>query len=198
MKFRKKPVVVDAVLFDGSRESAKACGLTEARERRDGEVVAGAGTGVFGVETLEGFMVASPGDWVITGVNGERYPCKPDVFEKSYEFASASSGAAMSFGEALKLLKDGKGVRRAAWRGQRRGNTPVCVLLGKRSRDETFPNAPMIAAVRHPTVSEHYFMPDDLVADDWELVGSEELAGELLEAARVCAEAKQRGEEEPQ
>lgn len=34
------------------------------------------------IETLEGVMHASPGDWIITGVNGEKYPCKPDIFEK--------------------------------------------------------------------------------------------------------------------
>lgn len=36
------------------------------------------------IETLEGVMHASPGDWIITGVNGEKYPCKPDVFVKTY------------------------------------------------------------------------------------------------------------------
>lgn len=57
MKFRKKPVVVDAYQTD--------------REMN--------------IETLEGMMHAEPGDWIITGVNGERYPCKPDIFEKTYE-----------------------------------------------------------------------------------------------------------------
>lgn len=37
------------------------------------------------IKTLEGVMTASPGDYVITGVNGEEYPCKPDIFEKTYE-----------------------------------------------------------------------------------------------------------------
>ena len=37
------------------------------------------------IETLEGVMRASPGDWIITGVNGEQYPCKPDIFDKTYE-----------------------------------------------------------------------------------------------------------------
>lgn len=36
------------------------------------------------IETLEGTMMAVAGDWIITGVNGERYPCKPDIFEKTY------------------------------------------------------------------------------------------------------------------
>ena len=57
MKFRKKPVVVDAYQTD--------------REMN--------------IETLEGVMHAEPGDWIITGVNGERYPCKPDIFQKTYE-----------------------------------------------------------------------------------------------------------------
>jgi len=37
------------------------------------------------IPTLEGKMVVKPGDWVITGVKGERYPCKPDIFEATYE-----------------------------------------------------------------------------------------------------------------
>ena len=37
------------------------------------------------IDTLEGAMTANPGDWIITGVNGEQYPCKPDIFEKTYE-----------------------------------------------------------------------------------------------------------------
>jgi hypothetical protein len=37
------------------------------------------------IKTLEGTMYALPGDWIITGVNGEKYPCKPDIFAKTYE-----------------------------------------------------------------------------------------------------------------
>ena len=37
------------------------------------------------IKTLEGTMHANVGDWIITGVNGEQYPCKPDIFEKTYE-----------------------------------------------------------------------------------------------------------------
>ena len=57
MKFRKKPVVIEA-------------------ERT---------TVAVDIETLEGTMRAEPGDWIITGVKGERYPCKPDIFEATYE-----------------------------------------------------------------------------------------------------------------
>ena len=37
------------------------------------------------IDTLEGKMIVDPGDWIITGVNGERYPCKPDIFAKMYD-----------------------------------------------------------------------------------------------------------------
>jgi hypothetical protein len=37
------------------------------------------------IQTLEGPLQASPGDWIITGINGEQYPCKPDIFERLYE-----------------------------------------------------------------------------------------------------------------
>lgn len=41
--------------------------------------------GAYGIKTLEGWHRVRPGDWIITGVKGERYPCKPDIFEMTYE-----------------------------------------------------------------------------------------------------------------
>lgn len=69
MKFRKKPVVIDATQwFPG----VKIEGIQDQKP-------------LAFVETLEGRMTVSPGDWVITGVKGEKYPCKPDIFEATYE-----------------------------------------------------------------------------------------------------------------
>lgn len=56
-KFRKRPVEIEAYQTDKEID----------------------------IETLEGVMHASIGDWIITGINGEQYPCKPDIFEKTYE-----------------------------------------------------------------------------------------------------------------
>ena len=56
-KYRKKPVVIEA--YQTEKE--------------------------IDIETLEGTMHANVGDWIITGVHGEQYPCKPDIFEKTYE-----------------------------------------------------------------------------------------------------------------
>jgi len=78
MKFRKKPVVVDAVKYDGTGISARECiDFIGANGNLDCEKIA--------IHTLEGIVTASPGDWIIRGVNGEYYPCKPDIFEKTYE-----------------------------------------------------------------------------------------------------------------
>jgi len=56
-RYRKKPIVIEAY-------------------QTDVEII---------IPTLEGDMKASAGDWIITGVHGEQYPCKPDIFEKTYE-----------------------------------------------------------------------------------------------------------------
>ena len=57
MKFRKKPVIIEAYQTDRPMD----------------------------IETLEGVMHADTGDWIITGVKGEQYPCKPDIFGATYE-----------------------------------------------------------------------------------------------------------------
>lgn len=74
-KYRKKPVVIEAVQFTSNfDEVEKFCGGDA--EFRNGELV---------VATLEGALRASPTDWIIKGVNGEFYPCKPDIFSKTYD-----------------------------------------------------------------------------------------------------------------
>ena len=92
MKFRKKPVVVEAEQYDGSAEQVKRLGLTEIRLE---------GPPRHYVSTLEGKMKISPGDWIITGIAGERYPCKPDIFAATYESADAPDRLA----RALDLLE---------------------------------------------------------------------------------------------
>ena len=81
MKFRKKPVVIDAIRLLPQGENilqvAHFMGtFKEVIEHTDGSVL---------IKTLEGIMSASPGDWIIKGVEGEFYPCKPDIFAKTYE-----------------------------------------------------------------------------------------------------------------
>ncbi|MBU8994798.1 DUF2829 domain-containing protein [Phocaeicola vulgatus] len=61
-------------------------------------------------------MLANYGDYIIKGVNGEFYPCKPDIFEKTYDKADDSS--VMGFGDAIEVLKQGGTVRRSGWNGK--------------------------------------------------------------------------------
>lgn len=66
------------------------------------------------IDTLEDGHRVCPGDFIITGVKGERYPCKPDIFEKTY---LPETDEDLPFGRALELLKLGCRVRRAGWNG---------------------------------------------------------------------------------
>ncbi len=90
MKYRKKPVVIEAiqlteeVALDVFRDSEKSIfGL-----RPSGQYHLGDRKVFFAyisIDTLEGKMTAGLGDWIIKGVHGELYPCKPDIFEATYE-----------------------------------------------------------------------------------------------------------------
>ena len=78
-KYRKKPVEIEAVKFDGTDESVEWL----LPQLKSGEI--GRACNKLYIKTLEGVMEAKVGDYVIKGVNGEFYPCKPDIFEKTYE-----------------------------------------------------------------------------------------------------------------
>lgn len=81
-KFRKKPIVIEAFQLDGDmidplfveagHYPVTVKGITYYPDYAE-------------IATLEGTMKADIGDWIITGVNGEQYPCKPDIFQKTYE-----------------------------------------------------------------------------------------------------------------
>ena len=77
-KFRKKPVVIEAIQYDGSHNSVHE--IYELSEWKISFI-----NNRLTIRTLEGEMLASEGDWIIKGVSGEVYPCKPDIFEATYE-----------------------------------------------------------------------------------------------------------------
>jgi hypothetical protein len=83
IKFRKRPVVIEAMqlIDDLANHTAIADWVTS----HGGKVRMPALEPCLYIQTLEGEMRADLGDWVIRGLAGEFYPCKPDVFEKSYE-----------------------------------------------------------------------------------------------------------------
>lgn len=84
MKYRKKPIVIEAVRWTGSPSTTESDeDLLLVRAYRDGTIKAVGEKLV--IKTLEDEMTAQKGDFIICGVNGEFYPCKPDIFEKTYE-----------------------------------------------------------------------------------------------------------------
>lgn len=78
VKYRKKPVEIEAIQWTGLNK-------VEIESFMDRHLTAYNGGTSLNIPTLEGVMQASPGDFIIKGVNGEFYPCKPDIFEKTYE-----------------------------------------------------------------------------------------------------------------
>lgn len=83
-KYRKKPVVIEAVQFTGDNGYEIATWANANRPPMATLVVRTEGS-VLLVQTLEGVMTASPGDFIIKGLKGEFYPCKPDIFAASYD-----------------------------------------------------------------------------------------------------------------
>lgn len=92
MKYRKKPVVIEAEQFFPERRPHPE-GVEEfvARETQDEFGTKNTWYG-WRIQTLEGPLAVSPGDWIITGIRGERYPCKPDIFAATYEPAALGPG----------------------------------------------------------------------------------------------------------
>lgn len=83
MKYRKRPVVIDAMQFTGIgkgrfKNLLQFCPIL--KTIYDGRKIA-----YLLIPTLEGSMKCNPNDWVIKGVQGEFYPCKPDIFKQTYE-----------------------------------------------------------------------------------------------------------------
>ena len=87
-KFRKKPVVIEARQFTGNNQLEI---LAWARPGLSKDALRAAQVMRLPVyiPTLEGEMKADPGDWIIQGVKGEFYPCKPDIFAATYEAVEA-------------------------------------------------------------------------------------------------------------
>lgn len=80
-KFRKKPVVIEVEQFTDENKNRVFNFITCNKVADFDE----SGSPILKIQTLEGIMVASLGDWIIKGVKGEFYPCKPDIFEATYD-----------------------------------------------------------------------------------------------------------------
>ena len=86
-KYRKKPVEIDAIQWTGQNLAAVLGFIDDTKTGTDVVDINGSAK-TLGIQTLEGTMRADAGDWIIRGVKGELYPCKPDIFEATYEPAA--------------------------------------------------------------------------------------------------------------
>ena len=95
MKYRKKPVIIEAVKYVKSMNELNILAFMKCGDPNnigclpnhyiDPDYKRGLANNSLQIHTLEGIMTASDGDYIIKGVDGEFYPCKPDIFEKTYE-----------------------------------------------------------------------------------------------------------------
>lgn len=88
MRFRKKPVIIEATQWNGKNFDEVMMFIGENHGHKltyENIEELALVTGELHIRTLEGIMKVSLKDWIIKGVNGEFYPCKPDIFEKTYE-----------------------------------------------------------------------------------------------------------------
>jgi hypothetical protein len=124
--FRKKPVVIEAIQFKDTAESIAAISDftndTITVSYGEGQTPGKYDVPILTIPTLEGDHRASVGDWIIKGIKGEFYPCKPDIFDATYDVLQAEpidcQKTSLTFGVALEALKKGLRVAREGWNGK--------------------------------------------------------------------------------
>jgi hypothetical protein len=82
--FRKRPVVIEAIRLD-KISTERVVEFLGGESKRNISFAIDPRAGTVKIHTLEGVLTAQPGDWIIRGVAGELYPCKPDIFAATYE-----------------------------------------------------------------------------------------------------------------
>lgn len=85
MKYRKRPVIVEAIQFNDQSSINRMCNVWQKEFMNVADFDVDEEKENFFIETLEDVFVVSLNDYVIKGVKGEFYPCKPDIFEMTYE-----------------------------------------------------------------------------------------------------------------
>lgn len=124
MKATKKPVTIECFKYDGDLKNSDGKFYVPewAQKAYEDGTIFFKDQGEMYIKTLEGDHHASVGDYIIRGVNGELYPCKPDIFDKTYEFVYSPEAKPTdfvhSFSWALDRLKEGKRIHRSGWNGK--------------------------------------------------------------------------------
>ena len=126
------------------------------------------------IDTLEGGHIVCPGDWIITGVKGEVYPCKPDIFAATYEPAETIDLDAADFSDALMWLKEGRRVARAGWNGKNQFVVlvkPGFYDVGCSTGAKAGALQPFLALKNAQDMFQPGWIPSmgDLMATDWQI-----------------------------
>ena len=159
-RYRKKPVVIEAMQLVGTNADTHAVyqwieANTQGSFDPLSEEIPASGvsidpaTGFFLIATLEGVMQAKPGDWIIRGVQGEFYPCKPDIFAATYEpaevhmlvdglsYLDGEESANLARGLENSLLKESSYIaspcrEKTSWKDAFFDNPDLCPHCGRR------------------------------------------------------------------
>ena len=99
-KYRKKPVVIEALQWDGQNQWEIEKWAHEGMPPEMNSIILLDLGECLKIRTLEGYMTAQKGDWIIKGVKGEFYPCKPDIFEATYEPVDSANATLLGSSEA--------------------------------------------------------------------------------------------------
>ena len=180
LNFRKRPVVIQAVQWTGENLREVICftdGPPDARSTHASikweeycDLVKSDGLKIY---TLEGKMSADVGDWIIKGVKGEHYPCKPDVFELTYEPARAQASQG---GEAVEVV---------AWQDT---ENPLYTTAERRVMHDWagngYPIVELMTVAQHQRIMAAATHPADQVEDDLTMV---KVSRELLQDLRDLA-----------
>lgn len=180
MKATKKPVTIDCFKYDGDLMNSNGQYYVPewAVEAEKNGIIFFKDQGEMYIKTLEGDHHASVGDYIIKGVNGELYPCKPDIFAKTYDINKHSH----DFGWALNQLKQGKKVQRKGWNGKgmfltlQEGSTVNGECMRNAPAKDFYGNQPVticphidLKAADNSYVVGWLASQTDMLADDWQL-----------------------------
>lgn len=164
IKATKKPVTIEAVKWDGenSGEIIAFCGDSAftAVESQMGQTE----TEELYIKTLEGNHHASVGDYIIKGVNGEFYPCKPDIFGKTYDIVGDDSGKILKVKAGVRYFEDGEvnGGNDITYEAQEQGVKPLmpCVEDGNWCLDIDAETGVILNWPKGTTAHVHYKVCD--------------------------------------
>lgn len=162
--YMKKPIIIEAFKWTGGEDQTEdPTWIADAIKER--KVVFGVDedkntTGMY-IETLGGVMQANVGDYIIKGITGEIYPCKPEIFEMTH---MRIENLTMNFSEALFLIKQGKKVARKGW------NNPNIWLELQRPYANSQMTIPYIYMVKYENKFPCDLSCESIMAEDWKVV----------------------------